>query len=53
MSRPSFPYLLYTGGQIKTRRWARHVEGIRERRWAYRILAEKPEGNKSLGRPRC
>jgi hypothetical protein len=33
-------------------RWARHVAEMREKRNAYRILTEKPEGKKPLGRPR-
>jgi hypothetical protein len=33
-------------------RWKRQVAGIRERGNAYRILVEKPEEMKSLGRPR-
>jgi hypothetical protein len=39
---------------IKSRRmrWAGHVERIRERRNAYRILVGKPEGKRPLGRPR-
>jgi hypothetical protein len=40
---------------IKSRRmrWAGHVARMRDRRNAYRILVEKPEGRRSLGRPRC
>ena len=39
---------------IKSRRmrWAGHVAGKRERRDAYRVLVGKPEGTRSLGRPR-
>jgi hypothetical protein len=33
-------------------RWARHVARMGEKRNAYRILAEKPEGKRPLGRPR-
>jgi hypothetical protein len=33
-------------------RWAGHVARIRETRNAYRILVGKPEGKRSLGRPR-
>jgi hypothetical protein len=33
-------------------RWTGHVAGIGEKRDAYRILVEKPEGKKPLGRPR-
>jgi hypothetical protein len=40
---------------IKSRRmrWAGHVARKWEKRNAYRILAEKPEGKRPLGRPRC
>jgi hypothetical protein len=39
---------------IKSRRmrWAGHVARMGERRNAYRILVGKPEGRRSLGRPR-
>jgi hypothetical protein len=39
---------------IKSRRmrWAGHVARMGERRNAYSILAEKPEGKRPLGRPR-
>jgi hypothetical protein len=39
---------------IKSRRmrWAGHVARMGEKRNAYRILVEKPEGNRPLGRPR-
>jgi hypothetical protein len=33
--------------------WARHVTFLKEIRSAYRVLVEKPEGKKSLGRHRC
>jgi hypothetical protein len=32
--------------------WAGHIAHIGERRAAYRILVRRPEGRKSLGRPR-
>jgi hypothetical protein len=40
---------------IKSRRmrWAGHAARIGEKRNAYRILVGKPEGKRSLGRPRC
>jgi hypothetical protein len=40
---------------IKSRRMtlAEHVARIGEKRNAYRILVEKPEGKRPLGRPRC
>jgi hypothetical protein len=39
---------------IKSRsiRWAGHVSRMGEKRNAYRILVEKPEGKRPLGRPR-
>jgi len=39
---------------IKSRRmrWAGHVACVGERRGAYRVLVEKPEGNRPLGRSR-
>jgi hypothetical protein len=39
---------------IKSRRmrWTGHVAGKRERKDAYRVLVGKPEGKRSLGRPR-
>jgi hypothetical protein len=39
---------------IKSRRmrWEGHVARIGEKRNAYRILMEKPEGKRPLGRPR-
>jgi hypothetical protein len=33
-------------------RWAGHVARMREKRNACRILAGKPEGKRSIGRPR-
>ena len=33
-------------------RWAGHVAVMRERRDAYRVLVEKPERKRRLGRPR-
>jgi hypothetical protein len=38
---------------IKSRiRWAGHVEGLGEKRNAYRILMGKPDGKRPLGRRR-
>jgi len=38
---------------IKSRmRWAGHVARIGEERGVYRVLVEKPEGKRPLGRPR-
>ena len=41
-------------GLIKSRRmrWAGHVARMGEERRAYRVLVGKPEGKRSLGRPR-
>ena len=33
-------------------RWAGHVACMGEQRAVYRVLVEKPEGKRSLGRPR-
>jgi hypothetical protein len=33
-------------------RWAGHVERMREKRIAYRLLVGKPEGKRPLGRPK-
>ena len=33
-------------------RWVRHVARVGERRYLYRVLVGKPEGNRPLGRPR-
>jgi len=39
---------------IKSRRmrWAGHVTRMGEERWVYRVLVEKPEGKRPMGRPR-
>ena len=34
-------------------RWAGHVARMGEKRKVYRVLVGKPEGKRSLGRPRC
>ena len=41
-------------GQIKSRRkrWSGHVARMGRRKEAYRVLVGKPEGKRSLGRPR-
>jgi hypothetical protein len=36
----------------RTIRWAGHVARVREKRNAYMILVGKPEGKRSLGRPK-
>jgi hypothetical protein len=33
-------------------RWAEHAARMGERRSVYRVLAGRPEGKRSLGRPR-
>jgi hypothetical protein len=40
--------------QIKSRRmrWAGHVASMGEERKVYKVLVEKPEGKRPLGRPR-
>jgi hypothetical protein len=47
---------LYTSSNIrviKSRvRWAVHVAGMTEGRNAYKILMRKPNGKRTLGRPR-
>jgi hypothetical protein len=51
-------HILYSSsdimGQIKSRkmRWAGHVACMGEERNVYRVLTGKPEGKRSLGRPR-
>jgi hypothetical protein len=37
---------------IKSRRWVGHVARMRERRDAYRVLVERPENERPLGRSR-
>ena len=34
-------------------RWAGHLSRMGDKRGAYRVLVEKPEGKRPLGRPRC
>ena len=34
-------------------RWAGHVARMGEERVVYRVLVGKPEGKRTLGRPRC
>jgi hypothetical protein len=34
-------------------RWVGHVACMEEKRGAYRILVGRPEGRRTLGRPRC
>jgi hypothetical protein len=48
----SSPYIIR---MIKSRRmrWAGHVAQMGEKRKAYRLLVEKPQRKKPLGRPRC
>jgi hypothetical protein len=37
----------------KSMRWAGHVARMEEKRNVCRLLVRKPEGKRSLGRPRC
>ena len=37
----------------RRKRWAGHVASMGERRGVYRVLVWKPEGKRSLGRPRA
>jgi hypothetical protein len=47
-------FLPYIISIIKSRRitWAEHVARVGEKRNAYRILVEKLQGKKAVGRPR-
>ena len=47
--------LTHTVPVIKSRRmrWAGHVARVGEGRGVYKVLVEKPEGRRPLGRPRC
>jgi hypothetical protein len=38
--------------KLRRMRWTGHVAGMGEKRNAYRLLVGKPEGKRSLGRPR-
>ena len=38
--------------KLRIMRWAEHVARLGVRRGAYRVLVGKPEGKRSLGRPR-
>jgi hypothetical protein len=44
------PYIV-RGVKSKRRRWTGNVAGMGERRYAYRVLVGKPEGNGPLGKP--
>jgi hypothetical protein len=39
--------------KLRRIRWAGHVARMGEKRNVYRLLVGKPEGKRSLGRPRC
>jgi hypothetical protein len=39
--------------KLRRMRWAGHVAFMRVKRNAYKVLVGKPEGKRSLGRPRC
>jgi hypothetical protein len=38
--------------KLRRMRWAGHVARMRERRGLYRVLVEKPEGKRTLERPK-
>jgi len=38
--------------KFRIMRWAGHVTNTRDRRGAYKVLVERPEGKRQLGRPR-
>ena len=38
--------------KLRRMRWAGHVACMGEERGVYRVLVEKPEGKRPLGRPR-
>ena len=38
--------------QVRRMRWAGHVARMGEERGVYRVLVEKPEGKRPMGRPR-
>jgi hypothetical protein len=38
--------------KLRNMKWAGHVARMMKRRGVYRVLVGKPEGKKSLGRPR-
>jgi hypothetical protein len=48
-SSPSIIRMIKSGSM----RWTGHVARIGKKRNAYRILVEKPERQRPLGRPRC
>jgi hypothetical protein len=39
--------------KLRRMRWSGHVAWMGEGRGVYRVLVEKPEGKRPLGRPRC
>jgi hypothetical protein len=40
------------GVKLRRMRWAGHVERMGKGRGVYRVMVEKPEGKRPLGRPR-
>ena len=48
-----YPHNIIMNLKSRRLRWAGHVARMEHSRNAYRILVRKPEGNRSLGRPRC
>jgi hypothetical protein len=58
---PKLIFLTFSGTEWKKKptvfksigmRWAEHAAHMGERRIVYRVLAGRPEGKRSLGRPR-
>jgi hypothetical protein len=39
--------------KLRRMRWTDNVSSMEERRGVYRVVVGKPEGKRSLGRPRC
>jgi len=44
---------IFQATKSRKMRWVGHVAHMGERRGVYRVLVEKPEGKRPLGRPRC
>jgi hypothetical protein len=47
-----FPFVILCYSISRRMRWAGHVARMGEKRGAYRILVERSEGRRPLGRPR-
>jgi len=46
------PHPILWGDKTRRMRWVGHVARFGEERGVYRVLVEKPEGKRPLGRPR-